>query len=66
METNEKSVLTDEELNRADLLAAEKYLQIARHFRQLASDTLYRVKVRNNPELSSVDPDEVDVFDGVL
>jgi hypothetical protein len=66
VETSNKFILTDDQLNKADLISAQKYLDIARHFRQLASDALYRVKVRTNPELASVDPDEVDVFDGVL
>jgi hypothetical protein len=63
---SKKHALTNDQLNKADLIAAQQHLDIARHFRQLASDALYRVKVRNNPELASVDRDEVDVFDGVL
>ena len=57
---------TKEQLDKEDLITAQQHLDVARHFRQLASDALKRVKIRNNPELAGVDPDDIDVFDGVL
>lgn len=58
-----KVTLTDEQLAKADLIAAEEHLKIARVHRQLASEALIRARKRQGFKVDD-DFDPFD-FDGV-